>query len=91
MNVKWSERALNDVVEITRYIAQEDPVAADELVEAIFLKSDTILSEHPLSGRSGRIKGVRELVVHKNFVVAYAVSDNVDILAVMHTARLWPQ
>jgi toxin ParE1/3/4 len=46
----------------------------------------------PDRGRAGRISGTRELVIPATpFVVAYRVGNgHVDVLAIMHGARLWP-
>lgn len=46
----------------------------------------------PESGRRGRVKGTRELVVPDSpFIVAYRLtSSTVDILSVVHSARRWP-
>jgi toxin ParE1/3/4 len=46
----------------------------------------------PDRGRPGRISRTRELVIPATpFVVAYRVGNgHVDVLAIMHGARLWP-
>ena len=51
------------------------------------------LATHPHLGRAGRIAGTRELVVAQTpFVVPYrVVGDDVQILAVFHGARRWPE
>ena len=50
------------------------------------------LIDYPLSGRSGRVRNTRELVVTGlPYIVAYRVIDeSVLILRVLHTARQWP-
>jgi plasmid stabilization system protein ParE len=44
-------------------------------------------------GRPGRVPGTRELVVAGTpYVVAYRVAaSQIDVLAVIHAARRWPQ
>ncbi len=51
------------------------------------------LARTPLVGRPGRVGNTRELVMTKlPFIVAYQVTPStVEILAVIHTARLWPE
>jgi plasmid stabilization system protein ParE len=42
-------------------------------------------------GRPGQIPGTRELIPHESYRVVYEVqADTVWILALVHTARLWP-
>lgn len=91
MRVSWQEQALVDLDEALAYISEDNPTAALKLVAAIFASADQTLSEHPLAGRPGRVEGTRELVVHKSYVLAYRVEpDSVQILSVVHSARLWP-
>ncbi|MDF1598175.1 type II toxin-antitoxin system RelE/ParE family toxin [Mesorhizobium sp. YIM 152430] len=50
------------------------------------------LSQTPEIGRNGRVQGTRELVLPDiGYVVAYRLRDDVEILAVMHGAREWPE
>jgi plasmid stabilization system protein ParE len=51
------------------------------------------LEQFPLSGRVGRIKGTRELVVPGlPYIILYrAVDDAVLISSVIHTSRKWPK
>jgi toxin ParE1/3/4 len=57
------------------------------IVEAI-----ETLCDHPHLGRPGRVAGTRELVIAETpYVVPYrVVDDGVEILAVIHGARRWP-
>ena len=46
-----------------------------------------------MAGREGRVTGTRELVIRGTpFIVGYRIEKKeVWILAVMHTARKWPE
>ena len=50
------------------------------------------LRDHPHLGRPGRIAGTRELVIAETpYIIPYrVVDDDVQILAVIHGARRWP-
>jgi plasmid stabilization system protein ParE len=73
------------------YVAERSPAVAFRLVNAI-LDRAAHLSQTPEIGRLGRIQGTRELVLADiGYVVAYRLRDGVEILAVMHGARDWPE
>lgn len=43
------------------------------------------------AGKSGRVPGTQELVVHQHYVLVYDVTEGeVRVLNVVHTARHWP-
>jgi toxin ParE1/3/4 len=92
MSVRWTRPALRDLEEIGDFIAQDNAVAAAKTVATILDHAEG-LATHPHLGRAGRIAGTRELVVpHTPFVVPYRViGDQVQILAVFHGARRWPE
>jgi len=50
------------------------------------------LTANPSLGRPGRVDGTRELVItHTPYIVAYRIHGNeIQVLAVIHAARLWP-
>lgn len=50
------------------------------------------LADHPKLGREGQITGTREVFPHEHYRLVYAIDDDeaVWILALVHTARLWP-
>lgn len=91
MRVRWKSAALKDLVEIAEHIAEENPKAARRVVSEVRRQS-LILSRHSDIGRIGRVSGTRELVITKfPYVIAYEVTQNsIDILAVIHASRLWP-
>ena len=51
------------------------------------------LAHFPESGRIGRVKNTRELViVNTPYIVAYRIKgDTIQILAVLHGRRKWPK
>lgn len=91
MRLRWTPPALAHIAEIHDHIAQDSPRAARRVVAQI-RKDARLLIEQPGIGRSGRVEGTRELVVsHYPFVIAYRVDSGIAILAVIHTARRWPE
>lgn len=91
MQVVWLEDAVNDLTEIGRYIAEDDPNAAYQVVTRLKETADS-LQQNPERGRPGRIAKTRELVIPGlPYIVAYYIkSEEVRILAVLHTSRKWP-
>ncbi len=60
-------------------------------MDELFSKAAARLAAHPLLGRSGRIPGTRELILHKSYCLVYAIEqETVWLLALVHTARQWP-
>ena len=92
MKLRYTPRARLDIAEIHDYIAQDNPPAARQVVR-IIRKAVEALLQNPLVGRAGRITGTRELTVGRfPFMLAYRVdADEVQILSVIHTARMWPE
>ena len=90
MRVIWASAAEQDRADIIEFISLDNPIAAvmmDELFAEVALR----LEQHPLLGKPGRISGTRELIPHANYRMIYEVQDNqLRILALLHTARLWP-
>ncbi len=91
MKLRWTTPALRDLETIGDYIAGENPAAASRLVNHILDRTE-LLAEHPHIGRPGRVPGTRELVVTDTpYIVPYRVrGDVLQILAVLHGARRWP-
>lgn len=86
----WRPAAVADRKRISTYIAQDNPIAAIELVDMLIEKAE-LLVVSPDLGRPGRLTGTRELVVHKNYILVYrATPSGVDVLRVLHAAMQWP-
>jgi toxin ParE1/3/4 len=85
----WSPLALERVVEIGEYIAEDAPETAAEVVDRIFA-SVRRLSRYPESGRrvpESERKDLRE-VIHGNYRIIYRVdSDRLVVLTVRHARQ----
>lgn len=91
MRIRWTLRALRRLDEIGAHIEQDNPDAAARVVARIVSAVD-MLAELPASGRPGRIKGTREIVLGDiPYIIPYRVSGDVEILTVMHAHQRWPQ
>ena len=91
MKIVWSELARQDLRQIFEFIANENPNAARRLLGEI-KEQAIILIDNPQIGRPGRVEGTRELVLSgTNYILPYRVKvKQVQILAVFHGARKWP-
>lgn len=91
MKVRWRESAGKDLREIRAYIAQDNAMAARKVVKKI-RQQVALLGKNPLIGRAGQVANTYELVISRYpYVAAYQLKGRaVEILAVIHTSRLWP-
>lgn len=90
MRVLWTLSAEQDRADIVDFIAQDNPLAAIRMDERFGIAVGR-LAEHPLMGRPGQIAGTRELIPHESYRLVYEVqADTLRILALVHTAHLWP-
>lgn len=91
LSIVWAPSADADLEEITTYIWQRNPIAAQRIWHLI---QDSVLplSEHPyLYRQSDRMPGCREIVVHPNFIVVYQVGvDLIKVLRVLHSCQQFP-
>jgi toxin ParE1/3/4 len=92
MKIVWTRLALSDLDKAYNYIAANNPSAAVDTINRIE-KAVNALVQYPEIGRPGRIPGTKELVVTRTpFILPYRVEDkHLKILAVIHTARQWPE
>ena len=92
MQVRWLQRALRNLQEESDYIAQDNPVAAAQVVMRIE-EAVALLADNPSLGRAGRVPGTRELVISNTpYLVPYRVrGQSVDVLRVFHGRRRWPE
>lgn len=91
--ITWRPMAEADLEAIVDYIARDNPLRAEEFGQELREKVGN-LADHPKLGRKGRPglpAWLRELVVHRNYIVFYRVleaSSTVEILRVRHAAQL---
>ena len=92
MKIRWVRLALDDLRDIEAYICKDSLTAAKKLIATIW-ESTLLLKKHPHAGRPGRIAGTRELVISGTpFIIPYrVVSEEIQILRVIHGARSWPK
>jgi len=83
-----SKRARQDLIDIWRYIAADNPGAADKLLDTLDDKID-LLVDHPLLGpaRPDIAPDLRYLI-SENYLILYRVlRESVEIVRVLHGAR----
>ena len=92
MNIVWSPEAIQDLISLRAYIAEESPAGARRIVARILHDVEHLLPDNPQMGRPGRVSGTRELVLPQTpYIVPYRVQRfTLQILRVFHGARRWP-
>jgi len=92
MRVHWTENAIGHLVNIYEYIAINSPTFAKRMVDRITRRSEQI-ADHPFSGRKVpeyESDDVCELIETPYRIIYRIKSDQIDVLAVIHGARLFP-
>ena len=91
MQIRGQDDAINDLLQIRRYIAMDNLSAATNVASRI-RKVVPEIAQKPSIGRPGRIPGTRERVlVDIPYIIAYRVEEKtIVILRVLHTSRKWP-
>lgn len=92
MIIIWSPTARTHLRQARAFIAADNPRAAAMTAKRI-LNAVERLKQFPASGRPGLLPHTRELVVPGTpFFLPYRVKgQSVEILGVIHGARMWPQ
>ncbi|ATP12438.1 hypothetical protein BHOIPH791_15210 [Bartonella henselae] len=90
MKLVWTRIAHYDRQKIREYIAQENPSAALVFDKLLSKKVERLIS-FPNLGRVGRIRNTRELIVRKNYIMIYDVSNGtIRVLRILHAKQKWP-
>lgn len=91
MIVEWTEPARDDLHNVFDFVAFDNPTAATRLIEKMLSLAEA-LSQFPNLGREGQKKSTRELVIAGTpYFLSYRITEKkVQILAVIHGARQWP-
>ena len=82
------KRARQDLIDIWRHIATDDPQAADAVLDAIDAKCQ-MLADHPLLGpsREDIRPGMRYLVIGSYLALYRVDADAVRIVRILHARR----
>ncbi len=88
MKVQYRERALADLEEIYRYLAQRSQTGARNVLRAIYAAVDHI-SHYPESSELTSDLSIRMKVIGRyRYKIFYTVSDDfIDIIHIRHAAR----
>ncbi|MDA8490186.1 type II toxin-antitoxin system RelE/ParE family toxin [Klebsiella pasteurii] len=91
MEIKWLRKAIANLEAEFRYIAEDDPQAAERFVNEVW-RLTQLLKEQPAMGREGRVPETRELILHNYpYIIPYRVRNNtIQVLRVFHTHRRIP-
>lgn len=89
--IEWTEQATGQLDQAHDYIALSNSEEVAVRITMQIVTSIQQLATYPMSGRSGRVPGTRELVISNTpFIAAYAIDqDRIVILAVYHGAQKW--
>jgi len=93
MKLVWTRRANCHLRNAYEYWAREKSVDAAEKMLDRILATVELLPNHLEMGREGRVPGTRELILRPTpFLVAYRVRrQKIEIVALLHGARKWPE
>ena len=91
MRIQWTKSAKRNLNQVEEYIAQNNPLAAINMVFKI-VKSVESLADHAGIGRVGKIFDTRELIISGTpYIVPYRIKEgHIEILRVLHSAMQWP-
>ena len=91
MQIRWTNKALDNLGAAIEDIAADNPTAAKKVAQKIW-DSVQLLKTQPGIGRPGRVVGTRELVINGlPYIVPYLEKNGVVIiLRIMHSSIKWP-
>lgn len=92
MQVEWLRAALRNLDDEAAYIAEENPKAAHEFVQAILSGLEQVAA-FPAMGKEGRVPGTREWVVSRwPYIVPYRIREGrLQVMRIFHTRRQLPK
>lgn len=89
--IEWTAAAELDLREILSFISDRNVTAAEELCQRIPHDLEQAAGHPYLFRSSFRIAGLREIVVHPNYIVFYRVGIAcIEVINVVHVRREFP-
>jgi addiction module RelE/StbE family toxin len=86
LRLRWTNRALGRLDDISGYIAKDNPTRAQTFTQELRKKVE-ILKTHQL-GTAWQVFGTKQYVLHPNYVAIYRVKGGeVQILTILHSAQ----
>ncbi len=91
-SIDWTDQATRQLDQAHDYIALSNSEEVAARITTRIVATIQQLAAFPMSGRSGRVAGARELVVPSTpFIAAYVIDrDRIVVLAIYHGAQQWP-
>jgi toxin ParE1/3/4 len=91
--IDWTGPAKDQLNQAYEYIASAKSEEVAVRIVSQIISTVQQLDAFPLLGRTGRIRGTRELVIATTpFVAAYTIEqDRIVILALLHGTHKWPE
>ncbi len=91
--IEWTDQATRQLDQARDYIALSNSEDVADRITMQIVTTIQQLAAFPMSGRSGRVQGTRELVISNTpFIAAYAIDrGRIVILALYHGAQQWPE
>ena len=93
MKVNWTEAARAQLRDIRGFVAGSSPQYATKMVDRLTRRSQQI-AKFPRSGRivpEANDVNIREVLEGPYRIIYHILEDEIDIIAVVHGARQWPE
>jgi toxin ParE1/3/4 len=93
MKVNWTAAARAQLRDINTFIARSSPQYAKKIVDRLTRRSQQIAT-FPRSGRvvpEANDVNIREVLEGSYRIIYHLLDDEIDIIAVVHSARPWPE
>jgi toxin ParE1/3/4 len=86
--VEWKEQAEEDLIDIWTYVAQDNPQAADDLLDEIDTKANNLAASPYLgAARPDIAPELRHSLVGRYLILYRIITDGVQVVRVVHGAR----
>ncbi len=99
MSLVWSDAALEDLLSLYTYIAQDNPEQAQRVIETITRAADGLLT-FPWLGKESDVAGLRERTLSRlPYTIVYRVVEDrraegtesiIEIARALHDRQNWP-